>query len=199
MLLIPAAPLMLVIALQCGSTAPARYLSPKRYGFNNGTIEILKFRTMRVDPAESEEYRRPGAARRPEADPCRVLAPQDQPGRAAAVVQCPAGRNVGRRPAAAHGRTQPAVRCIGRHLPGAAPRKPGITGWAQVNGWRGETDTLEKMEGRVRHDLYYIENWSVSFDLQILARTLLIGYSSQRVLSMRLTCATGSDGIFGSR
>ena len=61
--------------------------------------------------------------------------------------------------------------------------KPGITGWAQVNGWRGETDTLEKMEGRIRHDLYYIENWSLGFDLRILGRTLLVGlHPSQRLL-----------------
>jgi lipopolysaccharide/colanic/teichoic acid biosynthesis glycosyltransferase len=49
--------------------------------------------------------------------------------------------------------------------------KPGITGWAQINGWRGETDTAEKIERRVEHDLYYIDNWSLTFDLYILART----------------------------
>jgi lipopolysaccharide/colanic/teichoic acid biosynthesis glycosyltransferase len=49
--------------------------------------------------------------------------------------------------------------------------KPGITGWAQVNGWRGETDTEEKIQQRVAHDLYYIENWSVLFDARILAAT----------------------------
>jgi lipopolysaccharide/colanic/teichoic acid biosynthesis glycosyltransferase len=51
--------------------------------------------------------------------------------------------------------------------------KPGITGWAQICGWRGETDTREKIEKRVEHDLYYIENWSVLFDLYILAMTPL--------------------------
>ena len=49
--------------------------------------------------------------------------------------------------------------------------KPGITGWAQINGWRGETDTSEKIQRRVEHDLYYIENWSVLFDLSILLKT----------------------------
>lgn len=49
--------------------------------------------------------------------------------------------------------------------------KPGITGWAQINGWRGETDTPEKIKKRVEHDLYYIENWSVLFDLYILLKT----------------------------
>ncbi|MBV9567438.1 MAG: sugar transferase, partial [Hyphomicrobiales bacterium] len=49
--------------------------------------------------------------------------------------------------------------------------KPGITGWAQVHGWRGETDTQEKIQKRVEHDLYYIENWSLFVDLKILLMT----------------------------
>jgi lipopolysaccharide/colanic/teichoic acid biosynthesis glycosyltransferase len=49
--------------------------------------------------------------------------------------------------------------------------KPGITGWAQINGWRGETDTSEKIQKRVEHDLYYIENWSILLDIYILALT----------------------------
>ncbi len=51
--------------------------------------------------------------------------------------------------------------------------RPGITGWAQVNGWRGETDTPEKVIGRVEHDLYYIDNWSLLLDLSILVRTVV--------------------------
>ena len=54
--------------------------------------------------------------------------------------------------------------------------KPGITGWAQVNGLRGETDTLEKMQERVRYDLHYIENWPLALDLRIILRTLLVGF-----------------------
>lgn len=50
--------------------------------------------------------------------------------------------------------------------------KPGITGWAQINGYRGITDTEEKMRGRVEHDLYYIDNWSIWFDLQIIFMTV---------------------------
>jgi lipopolysaccharide/colanic/teichoic acid biosynthesis glycosyltransferase len=49
--------------------------------------------------------------------------------------------------------------------------KPGITGWAQVNGWRGETDTQEKIRKRVEYDIYYIENWSLAFDISILLKT----------------------------
>ena len=50
--------------------------------------------------------------------------------------------------------------------------KPGITGWAQVNGYRGQTDTDDKMRGRVEHDLYYIDNWSIWFDIQIILMTV---------------------------
>ena len=51
--------------------------------------------------------------------------------------------------------------------------KPGIPGWAQINGWRGETDTAEKIEQSVAHDLIYMENWSMIFDPRILALTPL--------------------------
>jgi putative colanic acid biosynthesis UDP-glucose lipid carrier transferase len=57
--------------------------------------------------------------------------------------------------------------------------KPGITGWAQVNGLRGETDTLDKMRRRVEHDLYYIDNWSLLFDLKILVATLAVGFMNK--------------------
>ena len=50
--------------------------------------------------------------------------------------------------------------------------KPGITGWAQVNGQRGETDTIEKMQARVEYDLEYLRNWSLGLDLQIIVRTV---------------------------
>ena len=51
--------------------------------------------------------------------------------------------------------------------------KPGITGWAQVNGWRGDTDTEEKLKMRIEHDLYYIDNWSIWFDLKIIVMTFV--------------------------
>jgi putative colanic acid biosynthesis UDP-glucose lipid carrier transferase len=57
--------------------------------------------------------------------------------------------------------------------------KPGITGWAQINGFRGETDTLEKMSKRVEYDLYYIENWSLSFDLKIIFLTIFKGFVNE--------------------
>jgi len=56
--------------------------------------------------------------------------------------------------------------------------KPGITGWAQINGYRGETDTVEKMAKRVEYDLDYIENWSLGLDLKIIALTIVRGFVS---------------------
>lgn len=53
--------------------------------------------------------------------------------------------------------------------------KPGITGWAQINGFRGETDRIEKMERRVEHDLYYLGNWSFGLDMRIIAATIVKG------------------------
>jgi putative colanic acid biosysnthesis UDP-glucose lipid carrier transferase len=52
--------------------------------------------------------------------------------------------------------------------------RPGITGWAQVNGYRGETETVDKMKGRVEHDLYYLRHWSLSLDLWIIVKTVLL-------------------------
>jgi lipopolysaccharide/colanic/teichoic acid biosynthesis glycosyltransferase len=87
---------------------------------------------------------------------------------------------VGPRPHAVHAKAQ--NRLYDEAVDGYFARhrvKPGITGWAQVCGWRGETDTQEKIQQRVEHDLYYIENWSVPFDLAILARTPLAVLSSR--------------------
>ncbi|MGH2456726.1 MAG: sugar transferase, partial [Candidatus Limnocylindria bacterium] len=54
--------------------------------------------------------------------------------------------------------------------------KPGITGWAQINGWRGTIDSVEKLRNRVEFDIYYLENWSLLFDLKIIALTPLKGF-----------------------
>jgi lipopolysaccharide/colanic/teichoic acid biosynthesis glycosyltransferase len=81
---------------------------------------------------------------------------------------------VGPRPHAVHAKA--ANRLYDEAVDGYFARhrvKPGITGWARISGWRGETDTQEKIQRRVEHDLYYIENWSVLFDLFILAKTPL--------------------------
>ena len=58
--------------------------------------------------------------------------------------------------------------------------RPGITGWAQVNGFRGETDSLDKMEGRIRYDLEYLRNWSVALDLYIIYRTIRLVFKDDQ-------------------
>jgi Undecaprenyl-phosphate glucose phosphotransferase len=176
LLLIPAAPLMLVIAaaVWLDSSGPIIFRQ-RRFGFNNGMIEVFKFRTMHADHHKNREA---------------VQAQRDDPRmtrvgrwlRKSSLDELPQLFNVlrgemsivGPRPHMVEHNEQYAALIdtyLARHRV-----KPGITGWAQVNGWRGETAVLEKMEGRVRHDLYYIENWSLGFDLRILARTLLVGF-----------------------
>ena len=81
---------------------------------------------------------------------------------------------VGPRPHAVQGKLQ--NRLFDETVDGYFARhrvKPGITGWAQINGWRGEIDNETKIQKRVEFDLYYIENWSTLFDLYILCRTPL--------------------------
>ncbi|HLT03257.1 MAG TPA: undecaprenyl-phosphate glucose phosphotransferase [Geminicoccaceae bacterium] len=174
-LLIVAAPLMLAIALAVRLDSPGPIIfRQKRYGFNNGTIEIFKFRTMQVDRDERDHAMQ---ARRNDPRLTRV----GRFLRRTSLDELPQLFNVlrgemsvvGPRPHMVEHNQQYAALLdayLARHRV-----KPGITGWAQVNGWRGETDTLEKMERRLSHDLYYIENWSLIFDLQILARTLFVG------------------------
>ena len=59
--------------------------------------------------------------------------------------------------------------------------KPGITGWAQINGLRGETDTLDKMKMRVKYDLDYIRKWSLWIDLKIILLTIIKGFAGKNV------------------
>ena len=58
--------------------------------------------------------------------------------------------------------------------------KPGITGWAQVNGFRGETDTVEKMQQRIEYDLAYLRNWSLRLDLMIILKTVLVLFGDRK-------------------
>ncbi|MGH6920502.1 MAG: undecaprenyl-phosphate glucose phosphotransferase, partial [Geminicoccaceae bacterium] len=155
LLLILAAPLMLAIALAVWLDSPGPIIfRQKRYGFNNGTIEVFKFRTMRTDQDEND---RAVQARRDD----RRLTRLGHWLRRTSLDELPQLFNVlrgemsvvGPRPHMVEHNQQYAALIetyLGRHRV-----KPGITGWAQVNGWRGETDTLEKMERRIGHDLYY--------------------------------------------
>jgi Undecaprenyl-phosphate glucose phosphotransferase len=168
------APVMLAVALavKLDSRGPV-FFRQKRYGFNNELIEVYKFRSMYTEQADAD---------------ARKLVSKDDPRvtrvgrfiRKTTLDELPQLFNVlkgelslvGPRPHAT--KASAAGTLYENAVNGYFARhkvKPGMTGWAQINGWRGETDTEEKIRNRVEHDLYYIENWSLTFDLYILART----------------------------
>jgi exopolysaccharide biosynthesis polyprenyl glycosylphosphotransferase len=170
-------PVMLLVAtaIKLESRGPV-FFKQKRYGFNNELIEVYKFRSMYVDQCD------PTALKLVQKNDPRVTrvgafirrTSLDELPQLINVVLKGNLSLVGPRPHAVHAKA--ADRLYDEAVDGYFARhrvKPGITGWAQINGWRGETDTEEKIQRRVEHDLHYIENWSVLFDLSILARTPL--------------------------
>jgi Undecaprenyl-phosphate glucose phosphotransferase len=174
-LLLLAAPVMALTALAVRLDSPGPvFFKQKRYGFNNELIEVYKFRSMYVNAADA------AAAKLVTRDDPRVTrvgrfirkTSLDELPQLINVVFKSNLSLVGPRPHAVQAKAS--NRLYGEVVDGYFARhrvKPGITGWAQVNGWRGETDTEEKIQQRVAHDLYYIENWSVLFDARILAAT----------------------------
>ncbi|MEM8812086.1 MAG: undecaprenyl-phosphate glucose phosphotransferase [Pseudomonadota bacterium] len=168
------APLMLatLVAIRLESQGPVLFRQ-KRYGFNNDRIEVLKFRSMYHHMAD------PGAKKVVTRNDPRVT----RVGRfirKTSIDELPQLFNVlagslslvGPRPHAVNAHTaNKKWEEVVHHYFARHKVKPGVTGWAQINGWRGEVDTPEKIEKRVEHDLYYIENWSVLFDLKILMLT----------------------------
>ena len=174
LMLIALSPVMLAIALAVRLTSRGPILfRQKRHGFNNELIEVYKFRSMFVDQCDA------GAAKMVTRGDPRVT-PVGRFIRKTSLDELPQLFNVlkgdlslvGPRPHALQAKA--ANTLYDQVVDGYFARhkvKPGITGWAQVNGWRGETDTSEKLQRRVEHDLYYIENWSVRLDLQILLTT----------------------------
>ena len=168
-------PIMLgaAMAIKLDSPGPI-FFRQDREGFNNRRFAIWKFRSMQVDQLEYDAIHQ--AARH---DPRitrigRIL-------RATSIDELPQLINVvrgdmsivGPRPHAPS--TRAGRRLFGEIVGTYAARhnvKPGLTGWAQVNGWRGETDTEDKLIRRLEHDLHYIEHWSVPFDLYVLLRTI---------------------------
>ena len=175
LILLCALPVMALIALaiKLDSRGPVLF-KQKRYGFNNDLIEVYKFRSMYTDAADASANK---------------LVTKDDPRvtrigriiRKASLDELPQLFNVvfkgnlslvGPRPHAVNAKAE--ARLYDEAVDGYFARhrvKPGITGWAQINGWRGETDTHEKIQQRVEHDLYYIENWSLLLDLYIMLRT----------------------------
>ncbi len=173
--LIALSPVMLLTALavKLDSRGPALFRQ-KRYGFNNEMIEVFKFRSMYVEQSDALATKlvTKGDPRVTKVGRFIRKTSLDELPQLFNVVFGGNLSLVGPRPHAAHAKAE--ERLYDQVVDGYFARhkvKPGITGWAQINGWRGETDTEEKIQRRVEHDLYYIENWSVLFDLYILAMT----------------------------
>ncbi|THD49284.1 MAG: undecaprenyl-phosphate glucose phosphotransferase [Bradyrhizobium sp.] len=176
-ILLLAAPLMALIALAVRLDSPGPVLfRQKRFGFNNERIDVYKFRSLYHDQAD------PLAAKVVTKNDSRVTrvgrfirkTSLDELPQLFNVVFKSNLSLVGPRPHAVQGKLQ--SRLFDEAVDGYFARhrvKPGITGWAQINGWRGEVDSEEKIQKRVEFDLYYIENWSVLFDLYILLKTPL--------------------------
>ncbi len=173
------APLLAIIAviIKLDSPGPALFRQ-QRFGFNNDLIEVYKFRTMYFDEDQTDGYRQAGR------NDSRITR-FGQFLRKSSLDELPQFLNVlegkmsvvGPRPHPIPLNDQFAVvmdEYFARHNV-----KPGITGWAQINGFRGETTTPEAMRMRVRYDLYYIENWSVWFDLRIVILTVFKGFVNE--------------------
>ncbi|CDX11209.1 Exopolysaccharide biosynthesis polyprenyl glycosylphosphotransferase [Mesorhizobium sp. ORS 3324] len=167
-------PVMLAtaIAIKLDSKGPVLF-KQKRHGFNNEVIEVYKFRSMYTDKSD------PTAKQTVTKNDPRVT----RVGRfirKTSIDELPQFFNslfgslslVGPRPHAIAAQSHNLL--YNEVVDGYFARhkvKPGVTGWAQINGWRGEMDTNEKIRMRTEYDLYYIENWSMLFDLRILFLT----------------------------
>jgi Undecaprenyl-phosphate glucose phosphotransferase len=172
-------PLMLAVAaaIKFESAGPILFRQ-NRLGFNNNTFEILKFRTMFHVPGPELDVPQ---ARRNDPRVTRV----GRFLRRTSLDELPQLLNVlkgsmslvGPRPHAVPHNDQYSA-LIGGYL-GRHRVQPGITGWAQVKGLRGETDALEKMQRRIDYDLAYIENWSLLLDLKILLMTVALCFTSR--------------------
>lgn len=174
-ILITISPLMLAIAIsiKLSSKGPVIF-KQARYGLNGHKTNIYKFRTMHcLENGSKIEQAQPNDPRITAIGHLLRKSSLDELPQFVNVLQ---GKMsiVGPRPhAVIHNEQyrQLVPKYMQRHLV-----KPGITGWAQVNGWRGETDTLEKMEKRVEFDLHYINNWSLWLDLKIIVLTVFKGF-----------------------
>lgn len=175
------APLMLLvaIAIRLDSRGPVIF-KQRRHGYNHRVIDVYKFRTMTV----AEDGERVDQARANDPRVTRI----GKFLRRTSLDELPQLFNVlkgqmslvGPRPhAVAHNQhyRERLERYANRHCV-----KPGLTGWAQISGFRGPTEDPEKMRKRVEMDLYYIENWSIWLDLKILAATPFVGFVHRNAL-----------------
>jgi Undecaprenyl-phosphate glucose phosphotransferase len=171
--LIVASPLLLALAFLVKLSSPGPVIfKQRRYGLDGEEIVVYKFRSMTVtEDGDAIVQCSPGDSR---------LTPIGALMRRTSLDELPQFFNVlqgrmsivGPRPhAVAHNETYRKL------IKGYMQRhkvRPGVTGWAQVNGLRGETETLDKMKARIDHDLDYLRNWSLRLDLYIIARTLFV-------------------------
>lgn len=176
-ILVLALPMMGLVALAVRLDSPGPVLfRQKRFGFNNERIDVYKFRSMyhhQADPTASKVVTKNDPRVTRVGRLIRKTSLDELPQLFNVVFKSNLSL-VGPRPHAVQGKLQ--SRLFDEAVDGYFARhrvKPGITGWAQINGWRGEVDTDEKIQKRVEFDLYYIENWSVLFDLYILLKTPL--------------------------
>jgi Undecaprenyl-phosphate glucose phosphotransferase len=173
--LIVLSPLLAAVAILLKLESPGPVLFRQaRLGFNNNVFEIYKFRTMWVEATDANAERLVTRSDSRVTPLGRVL-------RRWSLDELPQLWNVlmgdmslvGPRPHPLRAKAgdklyqEVVAEYAARHRV-----KPGITGWAQVNGWRGGTDTIEKIQRRVEHDLYYIDHWSIAFDVWILLLTV---------------------------
>lgn len=172
--LILLSPLLVVmaIAIKLDSPGPVFFRQP-RLGFNNRRFDILKFRSMYHREVPEAQVRQATKGDPRVTRVGRII-------RATSIDELPQLFNVLNRTMSLVGPRPHALSHneeFARDVRGYFARhkvKPGITGWAQVNGLRGETDTSEKIRARVDHDVYYAENWSLLFDLRILIMTVVV-------------------------
>ena len=176
-ILVLALPVMGLVALAVRLDSPGPVLfRQKRFGFNNERIDVFKFRSMyhhQADPTASKVVTKNDPRVTRVGRFIRKTSLDELPQLFNVVFKSNLSL-VGPRPHAVQGKLQ--SRLFDEAVDGYFARhrvKPGISGWAQINGWRGEVDTDEKIQKRVEFDLYYIENWSVLFDLYILLKTPL--------------------------
>jgi Undecaprenyl-phosphate glucose phosphotransferase len=168
-------PLMLgiAVAIKLDSRGPVLF-KQKRLGANNLPFNVLKFRSMYAEQTDplGRQLTRAGDPRITRVGRFLRMTSLDELPQLVNVLRGEMSL-VGPRPhpLAASAAGIAYARAISDY-PIRHRVKPGITGWAQVNGWRGETTTIEQIRRRVEHDLYYIENWSLTFDLVILGRTV---------------------------
>jgi len=161
--------LAVAIAVKLSSKGPV-FFRQRRYGLNGEVIYVLKFRTMTV--SEDGDAVKQATKNDQRITPVGAFLRRTSLDELPQFLQVLTGEMsiVGPRPHAVVHNELYRQQIRGYMLRHKV--KPGITGWAQVNGWRGETDTLDKMAKRVEHDLEYIRRWNFFWDIEIIFRTV---------------------------